>query len=122
MLDRNQVVSLYRSGQSLRQIGRALSVSFQRISIILQEEGVATQSAAERRIYTNDTGVGRAINAAGGPVSLASRFGVSPTAVYQFYRRGYLPVDRAKQCAAWFDIPLVDMVSEKIASAIRASA
>jgi hypothetical protein len=122
MIDRNQVVSLYDSGQSLRQIGRTLSVSFQRISQILREENVETSDANLPKTYSNDTGVGRAINAAGGASALAERFGVSSEAVYQFHRKGWFPIDRAKQCAAWFDIPLVDMVSEKIASAIRASA
>ena len=41
--------------------------------------------------------VRRVIDAAGGPVALSRVFGVSYQAVYQFERKGYLPLEKAKE-------------------------
>lgn len=68
------------------------------------------------------SGVERAIEAAGGTgAALAELWGVSPMAVSKFKQQGYLPLDRAKDAAERFDIPLRDLVAPNIREAMDAA-
>lgn len=60
------------------------------------------------------------IEAAGGPVKLAKKWGVSYAAINTFERQGYLPLERAKAAVIeWPDAAqLRDLVREDIRAAM----
>lgn len=65
--------------------------------------------------------VRKVIEAAGGPVKLASEWGITYTAVNTFERQGYLPLARAKDAIArWPDggFTLRDLVRPDIRAAM----
>jgi hypothetical protein len=64
--------------------------------------------------------VRKVIEAAGGPVKLAKRWGVSYTAINTFERQGYLPLARAKDAVMeWPDAAeLRDLVRADIRAAM----
>ena len=64
--------------------------------------------------------VRRVIDAAGGPVALSRLFNVSYQAIYQFERKGYLPLEKAKEAVRrWPEAAsLRDLVRDDIAAAM----
>lgn len=63
--------------------------------------------------------VSRVIALAGGAIALGDIWNISREAVYDFERRGYLPLDRAKDAAArWPEVRLRDLVKPEIRDAM----
>lgn len=76
--------------------------------------GIDKAIAAACPHETRDS-IGRASRPSG-RVVLAERMGVSVQAVDKFVRQGYLPLERAKQVAGWYDVPLRELVKPDIAA------
>ena len=66
------------------------------------------------------SGVKRAIEAEGGKQQLADRWGVTYQAIDKFDRQGWFPLERARQAADQFAIPLRDLVRSDIREALDA--
>lgn len=65
------------------------------------------------------TGVRRAIDAAGGPTALAKLWDVTYFAINKFERQRYFPLERAKDAhQRWPEIPLRDMVRQDLRDAM----
>jgi hypothetical protein len=63
--------------------------------------------------------VSRVIGLAGGAIALGDLWDITREAVYDFERRGYLPLDRAKDAAErWTDLKLRDLVKPEIRDAM----
>lgn len=63
--------------------------------------------------------VRRVIDDAGGPTALAALWGISREAIYDFERRGYFPLDRAKDAIErWPAHRLRDLVRPDIRDAM----
>jgi DNA-binding transcriptional regulator YdaS (Cro superfamily) len=62
------------------------------------------------------TGIGRAIEAAGGQGKLAEVLGVSQQFVSVCYKRGWVPVDRAVEIEALFGVPRRETINPRLAS------
>lgn len=56
-------------------------------------------------------GVTRTIKAAGSLQALANRWKVSRNAIYHFQKQGFFPLDRAKDAAETYGLPIRDLVS-----------
>ncbi|MFL6728085.1 MAG: YdaS family helix-turn-helix protein [Sphingomicrobium sp.] len=67
------------------------------------------------------SGVQQAIDKAGGKKPLADLFGVTEQAINRFLTKGYFPLERARQVADVYGIPLADMVRDDIALALRSA-
>lgn len=64
----------------------------------------------------------QAIAAAGSQAKLATDLGVSQQFIDKAEKQGWLPLERAKAANALYGIPLVDLVRDDIASAMRLAA
>lgn len=62
------------------------------------------------------SGIGRAIEAAGGQAKLAEVLGVSQQFVSVCFKRGWVPVDRAIEIEAQFGISRRDTINPRLAS------
>jgi hypothetical protein len=67
----------------------------------------------------NNSGIGRAITAAGGQVPLAKQLGITQQAVQQWYSQGFVPASRAKQVATLTGVPLSALLSLAALQQIR---
>ena len=67
---------------------------------------------------SEQSGVERAISAAGSGAKLAETWGVSAMAITKFKQQGFFPLDRAKDAAERFEIPLRDLVAPNIRDAM----
>lgn len=121
MLTREQIIHQRGGGDKLQAIADRAGVSRQRIHQILKDEGM-TGGEKPRPSYSEDTGVGQVINAAGGVAKLAERFGVTSQSIHKFYQQGFLPLARAKQAAEWYGIPVARLVNPEIAELVARNA
>ena len=60
----------------------------------------------------------QAIAMAGGQKKLAEALGVTQQSVSEWARRGYFPLDRARQVKEITGVPVIDLVSPAIAEAL----
>lgn len=65
-----------------------------------------------------DNQVTAAATKAGGVPNLARELGVTPQAVREWIKLGYVPVQRAQQIEITYGIPRADLVSPKVRSAM----
>ncbi|MCX7283925.1 MAG: YdaS family helix-turn-helix protein [Novosphingobium sp.] len=63
-----------------------------------------------------DSAVLKAITAAGGLAALGRALGVTPQAIQDWRRKGYVPPARAKEIEMQYGIPRNDLVSAKVRS------
>lgn len=64
----------------------------------------------------------KAVEKAGSQAALAEQIGVKPQFLTKALRQGWLPLDRAKVVNDLYGIPLVDLVRNDIADAMRSAA
>lgn len=62
----------------------------------------------------SQTGITKAVDAAGSQTALAELLGVTQQAVSKWEARGWAPLERARQIANAFPIPLKDLIDPKI--------
>jgi hypothetical protein len=67
----------------------------------------------------NPNPVDRVIEAAGGRQALVALWGIKNQALDGFRRKRYLPLDRAKDAASRFGIPVKDLVRPDIRAAME---
>ena len=72
--------------------------------------------AADEATPPPDSAVLKAITAAGGPTALGRALGVTPQAIQDWRRKGYVPPARAKEIEMQYGIPRNDLVSAKVRS------
>ena len=65
-----------------------------------------------------DNKVAEAIVKAGGAKQMAADLGVTPTAVLEWRRQGYMPAKRAQEVEALYGVPRQELVSPKLRSAM----
>ena len=63
---------------------------------------------------TETTGITKAVEAAGSQTALAELLGVKQQAVSKWQARGWAPIERARQIANAFPIPLAELLDPKI--------
>jgi hypothetical protein len=79
-------------------------------------------SFKEVKLMAEPNGVEKTIAAAGTLQELANLWAVSRVAIYDWKKRGYFPIERARDANARFGIPLRELVSPQIREAMDASA
>lgn len=72
--------------------------------------------AADQATPPPDSAVLTAITAAGGLAALGRALGVTPQAIQDWRRKGYVPPARAKEIEMQYGIPRNDLVSAKVRS------
>lgn len=72
--------------------------------------------AADQATPPPDSAVLKAITAAGGLAALGRALGVTPQAIQDWRRKGYVPPARAKEIEMQYGIPRNDLVSAKVRS------
>lgn len=77
---------------------------------------IAEWLAADEATPPPDSAVLKAITAAGGLAHLGRALGVTPQAIQDWRRKGYVPPARAKEIEMQFGIPRGDLVSAKVRS------
>lgn len=77
---------------------------------------VLTWMKADQAAPPPDSAVLLAITAAGGLAALGRALGVTPQAIQDWRRKGYVPPARAKEIEMQFGIPRGDLVSAKVRS------
>lgn len=65
------------------------------------------------------TGIGKAVVAAGGQAKLAEVLGVSQQFISVCYKRGWVPMDRAVEIEAQFGINRRDLLNPRLASLLE---
>jgi len=68
---------------------------------------------------TNSSGIGRAIEKAGGQSALARALGIKPQAVQQWYGQGFAPLDRAARVSELTGVPVTDLLSLSALQTVR---
>lgn len=86
-----------------------------------RRNGVASKQvhqwlAADQATPPPDSAVLKAITAAGGLAALGRALGVTPQAIQDWRRKGYVPPARAKEIEMQYGIPRNDLVSAKVRS------
>jgi DNA-binding transcriptional regulator YdaS (Cro superfamily) len=69
-------------------------------------------------LHTN-TGIGKAIEIAGGQSAMARALGIKQQAVQQWYAAGFVPTPRAKQVSELTGVPVVHLLSLEQLTIIR---
>lgn len=102
------------NGDGVGILAHALSVQRKTVLNWLREDG--TPIGSTRPMPDNQ--VTAAATKAGGVPNLARELGVTPQAVREWIKLGYVPVQRAQQIEITYGIPRADLVSPKVRSAM----
>lgn len=62
----------------------------------------------------DNSGIDRAVTAAGSQANLAKALGVSPPAIVVWVRRGWVPLRRAQEIEAMFGVPRSSTMSPRV--------
>lgn len=68
------------------------------------------------------TGIEKAVERADGAVPLAAKIGVSHQAVFQWIKRGWVPLSRAIQIEGTYGIPRRELLKPELVEALEAPA
>ena len=66
------------------------------------------------------TGIDKAVELATGAVQLAARLGVSHQAVFQWIKRGWVPLSRAIEIEGIYGIPRHELLKPELVEALHA--
>lgn len=75
---------------------------------------VTTRGLSQQEAPLTQTGIQRAVDAAGSQRALASILGVSQQAVAQWVARGYAPASRVVEIEAQLGVPRADLIQASL--------
>lgn len=100
----------------LSQLADAVNVTQKTIKVWLKHENVEVPTI----VRVGDSGVRRAVEAAGSRSALARQLGVSLPAVTGWVRQGWVPMERAREIENTYGVPRIELVSAKVRNAMGA--